>query len=132
MAEHPPEEPVLGDAPPQANTLFGNKLYDKLKWLALVFLPAAGTFYFGLDTVWNLPKDEEVVKTIMAFETFLGLLLGVSTTRYKNSPNRYAGRVLFTGQIDEDTGEPEVQLRPRQDPAAWQGKKEVTFKIDSR
>ena len=63
-----------------------NKVYDVLKWIAMYFLPAIGTLYFALSGIWNLPYGEQVVGTITAVDTFLGVLLGISTSQYnKNS-----------------------------------------------
>lgn len=59
-----------------------NKVYDVLKWVAQIFLPAAGTLYFALAKVWNLPYSEEVVGTITAIDAFLGALLGISSMNY--------------------------------------------------
>ena len=59
-----------------------NKLYDILKWVALIVLPALGTLYFTLSGIWNLPYGEEIVGTITAIDTFLGALLGISTYNY--------------------------------------------------
>ena len=59
-----------------------NKTYDTLKWIAMYFLPALGTLYFALAGIWNLPLAEQIVGTITAFDTFLGLLLGISTAKY--------------------------------------------------
>ena len=60
-----------------------NKTYDILKWLALYLLPALGTLYFALSGIWGLPYGEEVVGTITAADTFLGVLLGISSATYK-------------------------------------------------
>ena len=62
---------------------FSNKTYDILKWVAQYLLPAAGTLYFGLASIWGLPYGEEVVGTITAVDTFLGVLLGISSSNYK-------------------------------------------------
>jgi hypothetical protein len=59
-----------------------NKVYDVLKWIALIVLPAIGTLYFALSGIWGLPYGEEIVGTIVAIETFLGALLGISTAQY--------------------------------------------------
>lgn len=60
-----------------------NKLYDVLKWVAMVALPALGTLYFALAGIWGFPYGEQIVGTITAVDTFLGVLLGVSTAQYK-------------------------------------------------
>ena len=62
-----------------------NKVYDVLKWIAMYFLPAIGTLYFALSGIWNLPSGEQVVGTITAVDTFLGVLLGISTAQYNKS-----------------------------------------------
>lgn len=60
-----------------------NKTYDKLKWVAQYLLPALGTLYFALASIWELPYGEQVVGTITAVDTFLGVILGVSSANYK-------------------------------------------------
>lgn len=60
-----------------------NKTYDILKWIALYFLPALATLYFALAGIWNLPYGEQVLGTISALDTFLGVILGLSNARYK-------------------------------------------------
>lgn len=62
-----------------------NKTYDILKWIAMYLLPAAGTLYFTLAGIWNLPYGEQIVGTITAVDTFLGVLLGISTARYNKA-----------------------------------------------
>lgn len=62
-----------------------NKLYDVLKWVAQILLPAIGTLYFALAGIWDLPYAEGVVGTITAIDTFLGCLLGISTANYNKS-----------------------------------------------
>ena len=54
--------------------MLSNKAYDVLKWIALYLLPAAGTLYFALAGIWKFPYGEEVVGTITAIDTFLGVL----------------------------------------------------------
>lgn len=62
-----------------------NKVYDVLKFIALVVLPALGTLYFALSTIWGLPYGEQIVGTITAIDTFLGALLGISSVKYNKS-----------------------------------------------
>lgn len=62
-----------------------NKSYDVLKWIAQYLLPAAGTLYFALSGIWGLPYGEQIVGTITAIDTFLGVILGISTMQYNNS-----------------------------------------------
>lgn len=63
--------------------ILSNKLYDFLKWVAQIALPALGTLYFGLSQIWGLPYGEQIIGTIAVIDTFLGALLGVSTANYR-------------------------------------------------
>ena len=65
-----------------------NETYDVLKWIAQYLLPALGTLYFALSGIWGLPYGEQVVGTITAIDTFLGVILGISTAQYNkdNTP----------------------------------------------
>lgn len=62
-----------------------DKTYDILKYIAQYFLPALGTLYFALAGIWGLPYGEEIVGTITAVDTFLGVLLGISTASYNKN-----------------------------------------------
>lgn len=67
-----------------------NKTYDILKFIAQVLLPAFGTLYFALASIWGLPAAENVVGTVAAIDTFLGTLLHVSSNKYnKEDVNEY-------------------------------------------
>ena len=59
-----------------------NKVYDVLKWIAQILLPAAATLYFALAKTWPLPYPSEIIATIAAVDTFLGALLGLSSMKY--------------------------------------------------
>lgn len=65
--------------------MLNDRVYDVLKWIALVVLPALGTLYFALASIWGLPYGQEVVGTITAIDTFLGALLGISSVQYQRS-----------------------------------------------
>lgn len=60
-----------------------NKVYDVLKFIATIFLPAFGTLYAALAEVWGLPCAKEVTGTIMAVVTFMGTVLGISSVQYQ-------------------------------------------------
>ena len=59
-----------------------NKVYDVLKFVAQILLPALGTLYFALAKIWGFPYAAEIVGTISAVDAFLGALLGISTAQY--------------------------------------------------
>ena len=62
--------------------IMNDKVYDILKLIAQVILPALGTLYFAIASIWGLPYGEQIVGTITAVDTFLGVILGISTTKY--------------------------------------------------
>ncbi len=62
-----------------------DKVYTVLKWVTMIALPAIGTLYFTLSSIWGFPYAEQVIGTITAISTFLGVLLGISTSQYNKS-----------------------------------------------
>lgn len=60
-----------------------NKTYDILKYIAQIVLPALGTLYFALASIWGLPYGEQIVGTITAIDAFLGAILKISTDKYE-------------------------------------------------
>lgn len=69
-----------------------NKVYDVLKYIAQIVLPALATLYFALAKIWNFPYGAEIVGTISAVDAFLGALLQISTNKYNSElqPPDYA------------------------------------------
>lgn len=59
-----------------------DKVYDVLKWIVIICIPALTTAYVGLSAVWGFPYAEEVAKTSAVVCTLLGALLGISTAQY--------------------------------------------------
>lgn len=110
----------------EQTTFFTNKLYDKLKFIALVLLPALGTLWFTLSGIWDLPYVVQVVRTIMAIDAFLGVVLHLTTASYyKNGKN-------FDGTIDvNDTADKTAfMLNYNGDPDDIPGKHSVEFKVN--
>ena len=62
-----------------------DKLYDILKWLVMIVIPALTTAYVGLAAIWNFPCADEVSKTSAVICTLLGALLGISTAEYNKN-----------------------------------------------
>lgn len=62
-----------------------DKVYTVLKWVTMIALPAIGTLYFTLSGIWGFPYAEQVIGTITAISTFLGVILGISTSQYNKS-----------------------------------------------
>ena len=80
-----------------------SKLYDVLKWIALVVLDALGIAYESLAQVWNLPFGDEVMKTCTIVSVLIGTLIGVSSHKYKNI------------EVDTDTTEEDELLIDREE-----------------
>lgn len=105
-------------------SLITGKLYDWLKWIAQILLPALGTLYFTLAGVWSLSSGEEVVGTIMAFDLFLGVLLGISQVAYNQQ--------IATGVMnveETESGGKKFSLELAGSPEELPGMKEVRFRI---
>jgi len=64
---------------------FSNKVYDILKFIAQIVLPAIATFYVTIASIWGLPLGDEISRTVMAIDTLLGAILMISTSQYKKS-----------------------------------------------
>ena len=62
--------------------IFNDKVYNILKWVCMVALPAIATLWFTLGKIWGFPYLAEVEGTIIAIDTFLGALIGISTIQY--------------------------------------------------
>ena len=62
-----------------------NKLYDILKWLVMIVIPAAATLYAALGEVWGFPYIQEIGITATAICTFIGAIIGISTVEYNKT-----------------------------------------------
>mgnify|MGYP004548997625 FL=1 len=62
-----------------------NKVYDALKWIVMIVIPAVTTAYVGLAAIWSFPFAEEVAKTSSVICALLGALLGISTAQYNKT-----------------------------------------------
>ena len=80
-----------------------SKLYDALKWIALVALDALGVAYESLANVWNLPYGDEIMKTCTIVSILIGALIGVSSHKYKNI------------EVDDDTTDDDDLLTEREE-----------------
>lgn len=62
---------------------FNDKVYDFLKWICIVVLPALAAAYGALANVWGLSFSAEIVTTLNILATFLGALIAISNVEYK-------------------------------------------------
>jgi hypothetical protein len=103
------------------------KLYDGLKFVAQIALPAAGTAYFAFAGIWNLPNAEQVVGSITVVDTFLGALLGISSIQYNASDAKYDGDAV--AETNPDGTLQKVSLELNADAADFINKAELVFKV---
>lgn len=102
-----------------------SKVYDVLKFIAQIGLPAAGTLYFSLAGLWHLPAATEVTGTVVAVDTFLGVLLGLSTVSYnKTLGGKYDGILVVENNEDGAT----LRLQ-NVEYESLLNKDEITFKV---
>ena len=65
--------------------MISNQIYDVLKWIVMIVLPALSTAYVGLAAVWGWPLADEVAKSCSVICVLLGALLGISTAEYNKT-----------------------------------------------
>jgi hypothetical protein len=106
--------------------VLNSRVYDALKYLAQIVLPGAGTAYFALAGLWNLPNANQVVGTLVIIDTFLGALLNLSSKAYESSGAKYAGSI----NVEETDATKSYSLSLDDHPDVLDGKDEVTFKVN--
>lgn len=112
----------------QISPWFSDKTYNVLKFIAQILLPALGTLYAAIAGLWGLPAAEEVVGTVLAVDTFLGVLLGISSAQYAAVTPENDG-VLVVQQHDAESGT--IRLDMNTHPSELAGKNTATFKVDA-
>lgn len=105
--------------------LFSNKVYERLKFVVQILLPALSGAYFALGQIWHFPDVEEIVGSIAVITTFLGALLRVSSNTYNNSDAKYDGSF----HIEETEDGSQLRLH-NVDLKALDTKNELTFKVN--
>lgn len=103
-----------------------NKLYNYLKPIALIWLPALSTLYLSLADLWHLGYKVEISGTIMAIDTFLGVVLGLSSSAYYKSDRPYDG-TLEVSKVDSSQIH---QLEISTPPEDLQTQDQVTFRVN--
>ena len=103
-----------------------NTMYNRMKWVTLVFLPAVGAAYFSLSELLGLPFGDEVVGTIVIICTFFGNLIGISNKQYNSSESKFDGSLVLTPGEDDDS----TDLRFQMEAAKLIEKNQVLLKVD--
>lgn len=105
--------------------LFSEAVYKVLKQVALVWLPALASLYLGIANLWDLPAGEAVAGTIMLVDTFLGVVLGISTKAFNQSDQKFDGEFEV---VHDGEGGQALSLKSI-DYAALNTKDELIFRL---
>lgn len=65
--------------------IFNDRIYNVLKYLAMIAFPALAVFVNAFFPIWNIPYGEQISQSIMVINALLGTLLGISTIGYNNA-----------------------------------------------
>lgn len=106
--------------------LISNKAYDLLKRFVTLVLPAVGTLYFGLATIWGLPAPEQVVGTCAVLATFGGVLLRFADKSYDASDAKFDGVMTVQPKPSGGTLYDMVLNKPAEE---LTGQNSVQFKV---
>lgn len=77
-----------------------NKVYDVIKWIVVIIIPAIITLYSSLASIWGFPYAEQITATLAAIEVFLGVVMKISTASYNKT---YDGVLHVDTVSDEET-----------------------------
>lgn len=114
---------------PHNTFILGDRSFDFVKKLVQVILPACGALYFGLAQIWGLPEAENVVGTIVVFQTFLGVVLGISTAQYNASGRGIDGSLTVSAA--PPNGSPVITgISLPKTEEELEAKKSITLKVE--
>lgn len=103
--------------------------FNLLRRCVELLLPAIGAFYFAMAELWGWPNPGEVVASIAALTTLLGVVLVVLRNSYEKSDAK------FDGQLNVDTSDPErdiFQVDLGDDLPNLASKDAITLKVKSK
>lgn len=106
-----------------------DKMYDRMKWVALVLLPALAALYFGLGQIWGFPRIEEVVGSVSVLDAFLGLLLNQSSKTHAKltKDTVHMGDLIVVQEVD---GHPAtVRLEPKDKVPVFEEGTNASFRV---
>lgn len=124
---NPADIPVTPE-PVQPKFALGDQAYSILKALAQIWLPALGSLYAALGAIWGFPAVQQVLATIVAVDTFLGVVLHISSTSYNNSDAPYGGTINVT---TDASGKKTYSLDVNSDPSEIDKMDNVNFKVNA-
>lgn len=112
-----------------AGFTLNNKVYDFLKWVALILFPGLGALYFGLGQIWHFPAVEEVVGSITVVDTFLGLILNKSSKNFDDSAKMPSVKGDIVVTQDSDGTVSGMRLEAAEDPFILEDGSMIVFKV---
>lgn len=101
-------------------------VYDRVRWMVEILLPATASLYYGLSMIWGLPGGDNVVGTIALITTFLGLAVGVNRRKF-NAVNP-AGVGAMVVKVDRE-GIPTVALELDKTPEELSQLQSIRFDV---
>lgn len=104
--------------------MLSEKAYNFVRALVIHVLPALSAAYFSLDSIWDLPKEDEVVGTLAVIAVFLGAVMGVSSRNFNKSG--FDGDVVVT---ETESGSTKFSLELNATPEELEQKKAIRFKV---
>lgn len=108
--------------------IFSNKMYDLLKFVAQVLLPALGTLYAAVSGLMEWPNTEEVVGIIIAVDAFLGVLLSYANKQFLDNDKNFAGD-LHVVQTEDEGLQTMLAFNPETPPESLADQKTVLMKV---
>jgi hypothetical protein len=114
-----------------AKNYFKPRTYDGLKFIAQIVLPAVATLIFMLGETWNYDYTTQIVGTITAVDTFLGVLLQLSSNKYYKTGSNFDGELKMV--TDGETGKEKVVFDVESDPETVVkefGKRSFEFRVN--
>lgn len=107
-------------------TFVPNKVYNVVKYLVLIAIPAFSTAYFALGDTLGLPAADQVVKTLTVVAALLGSLVGLAARGFNSSDARFDG----TLQVDETDTSLIHNLDIQTDPEQLKDQNEILLKVE--
>ena len=107
------------------------KMYDTLKFLAMIVLPPFAAFILGVGLLLNWDGATVVAGIITLFDTFLGTILQASSSKFKSyqkTDEAFDGYVTPT-ERDPDTGIPGMQFTVSRHPDDFLNREYVRLKV---
>lgn len=71
----------------QSDYLMPSRVYDVLKWVGLILMPALATLIGSVGPAWGLPHVDAIVLTVNAIGTFIGVCIGASHVSAMGQPD---------------------------------------------